>query len=64
MFRAVLFDMDGVLVVEDAVNGIEAARASGARCLAVTTSFAANELVKADWIANNLSEVTEDVLSW
>jgi HAD superfamily hydrolase (TIGR01509 family) len=52
------------LVVEDAVNGIEAARAAGARCLAVTTSFNAEELVKADWIVNNLSEVPEVVLSW
>ncbi len=52
------------LVVEDAVNGIEAARASGAKCLAVTTSFTPAELAKADWIVNNLSEVPEDVLSW
>jgi beta-phosphoglucomutase len=52
------------LVVEDAVNGVEAAKASGARCLAVTTSFTAIELAKADWIVNNLSEASDDVLSW
>jgi len=52
------------LVVEDAVNGIEAARAAGAKCLAVTGSFTASELAKADWIVNKLSEVSEDVLSW
>lgn len=52
------------LIVEDAVNGIEAARAAGARCLAVTNSFSAAELSKADWIVNSLSEVAEDVLSW
>jgi beta-phosphoglucomutase len=52
------------LVVEDAVNGIEAARAAGAKCLAVTGSFTATELARADWIVNNLSEISEDVLSW
>ena len=52
------------LVVEDAVNGIEAARAAGAKCLAVTSSFTATELAKANWIVNNLSEISEDVLSW
>jgi beta-phosphoglucomutase len=52
------------LIVEDAVNGVEAAKASGAKCLAVTNSFTANELHKADWIVNNLSEISEDVLSW
>jgi beta-phosphoglucomutase len=52
------------LIVEDAVNGVEAAKASGAKCLAVTNSFSANELQKADWIVNNLSEISEDVLSW
>lgn len=52
------------LVVEDAVNGIEAARAAGAKCLAVTNSFSATELAKADWIVDNLSEVSEEVLSW
>ena len=52
------------LVVEDAVNGIEAARDAGAKCLAVTGSFTATELARADWIVNNLSEISEDVLSW
>jgi len=57
-------DASACLVVEDAVNGIEAARAAGAKCLAVTGSFTATELAKADWIVNNLSEISEDVLSW
>ncbi|OFY57359.1 MAG: hypothetical protein A2Y87_08880, partial [Bacteroidetes bacterium RBG_13_46_8] len=42
------------LVVEDAVNGIEAAKAAGMRCLAVTNSFERNELYKADWICDSL----------
>ena len=31
-------------VIEDAVNGVQAAKAAGMRCVAVTTSFPANEL--------------------
>ncbi len=52
------------LVVEDAVNGVEAAKAAGAKCLAVTNSFSATELSKADWIVKNLSDVPENVLNW
>jgi beta-phosphoglucomutase len=52
------------LVVEDAVNGVEAARAAGARCLALTSSFTREELSGADWFASDLSEVPADVLKW
>src|SRR4030042_3249202 len=38
---------DECLVVEDAVNGIEAAKAAGMKCLAVTNSFGRNELNRA-----------------
>jgi beta-phosphoglucomutase-like phosphatase (HAD superfamily) len=42
--RAVIFDVDGVLVdvVEDAVNGVQAAKSAGMRCVAATTSFPAD----------------------
>ena len=43
------------LVCEDAVNGIEAARAAGSKCLGVMSSFSAEEL-KADFHVNNLGE--------
>jgi HAD superfamily hydrolase (TIGR01509 family) len=52
------------LVVEDAVNGVQAARAAGARCLALTSSFTRKELEGADWFAPDLSEVPADVLKW
>ena len=44
------------LVVEDAVNGIIAGRAAGARCLGITTSFPEAKLreVGAGWCASNL----------
>lgn len=42
------------LVVEDAVNGVKAAKSAGSKCLALTTSFPAEQLKEADWIAANL----------
>ena len=52
------------LVVEDAINGVEAAKASKAKCLALTTSFSAQELADADWIAPTLTEVPDEALRW
>ena len=50
------------LVVEDAVAGVAAAKAAGARCLALTTSFPAERLTAADWIAPDLAHVPAGVL--
>lgn len=52
------------LVVEDAVSGVKAGKAAGCKCLAVTTSFRAEELKEADWIFPTLAEVNEEVLNW
>lgn len=52
------------LVVEDAVSGIAAAKAAGMMCLAVTTSFAADQLGQADWVAPGLDDVPPEVLGW
>jgi len=52
------------LVVEDAVNGIEAAKTAGAKCLAVTNSFGRTELKKADWICNSLEYYPPAALNW
>ena len=49
------------LVVEDAVAGVEAAKAAGCRCLALTTSYPAERLTAADWIAPNLAHVPPEV---
>ncbi len=46
------------VVIEDAVNGIEAARAAGARCIAVTNSFPRERLLEADLVVDSLEEVT------
>ena len=44
------------LVVEDAINGVQAAKAAGMYCLALTTNFKAEQLEQADWICRDLSE--------
>jgi len=50
------------IVVEDAVTGVEAAKAAGMRCLAVTSSFRAEDLKLADCIVDSLARVTLDTL--
>jgi HAD superfamily hydrolase (TIGR01509 family) len=43
------------LVIEDSVAGVEAAKRAGMRRLAVTNSYAAEELKEADWIVESLA---------
>jgi beta-phosphoglucomutase len=52
------------LVVEDAISGVEAGKAAGARVLALTTSFSAHELSDADWISSTLATAGIEVLNW
>jgi beta-phosphoglucomutase len=54
------------LVVEDALSGVAAARSAGTRCLAVTTSFRAEQLheAEADWVAPGLDKAPVDALDW
>ncbi len=52
------------LVVEDAVNGVKAAKESGALCLALTTSFTTDDLKDADWFAPTLQEAPEEAIVW
>jgi beta-phosphoglucomutase len=49
------------LVVEDAVAGVQAAKAAGCRCLALTTSFPAERLTAADWVAPDLAHVPPEI---
>jgi HAD superfamily hydrolase (TIGR01509 family) len=49
---------DRCVVVEDAPNGVEAARAAGAHCVAVTNSVSADQLARADRIVTCLSTMT------
>ena len=52
------------LVVEDAISGVQAAKAAKCKCLALTTSFTRDELKEADWISNTLEDAPIDVLNW
>ena len=45
------------VVVEDAVNGIQAARAAGMRCVAVAQTFPAERLQAADVVRETISDV-------
>lgn len=44
-------------VVEDAVNGIQAARAAGMRCVAVAQTFPADRLQEADIVRDGISDI-------
>lgn len=50
------------VVIEDAINGVKAAKAAGMKCIAVTNSFSMETLkkAKADLIVKTLKEVTVD----
>jgi beta-phosphoglucomutase-like phosphatase (HAD superfamily) len=48
------------LVIEDAVSGIAAAKAAGALCLALTTSFSRRQLGQADFFAEDLAHVDDN----
>ena len=51
------------VVVEDAVNGIQAAKAAGMRCVAVAQSFPPHQLTAADLVRTRIDEVTLDDLT-
>jgi HAD superfamily hydrolase (TIGR01509 family) len=51
------------VVIEDAVNGVQAAKAAGMRCLAVAQTFPPEQLGAADFIRTRLEDVTlQDLL--
>jgi HAD superfamily hydrolase (TIGR01509 family) len=52
------------LVVEDALSGMKAAKAAGCKCLAITSSFKAEEFDRADWVVDDMTSVPDDCLNW
>ncbi len=50
------------VVFEDAPSGVQAAKAAGARCIAVTNSVPAQELAQADWVCASLTTVHLDLI--
>jgi len=57
-------DPQECLVVEDAINGVKAAKEAGCRCLAITSSFSKEQLSKADWIVTNFRNIPDEVTKW
>ena len=57
-------DPKACLVVEDAVSGVAAAKAAGAKCLALTTTFTKDKLKGADFFAENLATAPKEALEW
>jgi beta-phosphoglucomutase-like phosphatase (HAD superfamily) len=48
------------LVIEDAAAGVQAAKAAGMKCIAVTTTNHAEKLADADVVLDNLAELMTD----
>ena len=61
--KAVGADIKNCVVVEDAVNGVQAAKSAGAKCLGLTTSFSTRELAEADWVVEDLSYVDDKLFN-
>ena len=62
--RKVGIEPSRCLVVEDAINGVQAAKAAGMYCLALTTSFNTQQLQQADWICKDLQEAIHLFSVW
>jgi len=50
------------LVIEDAPNGVEAAKRAGMKCVALTTTFARPQLSRADHVVEAFAEINPAVL--
>jgi HAD superfamily hydrolase (TIGR01509 family) len=50
------------MVIEDAPSGVQAAKAAGAKCIAVTNSTAAANLSQADLICDSLEQIDLDTI--
>lgn len=51
------------VVIEDAPNGVQAAKAAGAKCIAVTNSTAADKLAKADIVCDSLERIDCEMIA-
>jgi len=58
-------DSKRALVIEDSLAGVEAAKAAGLPCVAVTHSYSEQELARAgaDWVAPSLDAIDDAALS-
>jgi beta-phosphoglucomutase-like phosphatase (HAD superfamily) len=51
------------VIIEDAPNGVEAAKAAGSKCIAVTNSTGAENLAQADMVVDSLNRVSIDTIA-
>ena len=51
------------VVIEDAPNGVQAAKAAGAKCIAVTNSTTAANLSQADLVCDSLEQIDLEVIT-
>ena len=51
------------VVIEDAVNGIQAAKAAGMRCVAVAQTFPIEQLGQADLVRPGIAQLTLEDLA-
>jgi len=51
------------VVIEDAPNGVQAAKAAGAKCIAVTNSTNAENLSEADLICDSLEQIDLEIIT-
>lgn len=54
---------DCCVVIEDAIDGIRAAKGAGMHCIAVTNSFPADRLCEADAVVDHIGEITWSCLA-
>lgn len=52
------------LVIEDAISGVKAAKSAGAKCMAITSSFSKEQLDGADFFAENLVDIGDEIVIW
>ena len=50
------------VVIEDAPNGVQAAKAAGTKCIAVTNSTTAAKLAKADIVCDSLEQISIETI--
>ena len=50
------------VVIEDAPNGVQAAKAAGAKCIAVTNSTTAAKLTEADLVCDSLEQINLETI--
>ncbi|MBC8216829.1 MAG: HAD family phosphatase [Planctomycetes bacterium] len=50
------------VVIEDAPNGVQAAKAAGAKCIAVTNSTTGANLSQADLVCDSLEQINLDII--